>query len=113
MKDVQSVSGKMSINPFLMIIPKRINSDVIFPACVLDSMEEIFIIGKPLVAQYVQNRIILCKENIINTKIIKNSLKLPRESKQHIKDNPLIALKPEMETKVRDSANHHPHLNVS
>jgi hypothetical protein len=32
MKDVQSVYGKISTNPFLIIIPKRINSDVTCPA---------------------------------------------------------------------------------
>ena len=69
-----------------------------------------FTIEKPLVAQYVQNRIIICKENVHNTKIIENSLELPLESEMHIKDNPVIALKPEIETKVRDSANHRFHL---
>ena len=110
MKDVKSVYSKISTNPFLMTIPKRINSDVIFPACVLEGMEQVFTIGKPLVTQYVQNRIILGTESVINTKISVNSLKLPREAEKHIKDNPVMALKPEIETKLRDATTHRPHL---
>ena len=109
-KDAHAVYNKISTNPFLMATPKKINSNFIFPIDVLEGMELVFTIGQSLLEQYVKNRIVLGKESIVNTKITKNSLILPREAEKHTKDNPVVTLTPEIKTKLRSAITHHPEI---
>ena len=100
-------------NPFLMKSPIRINSNVVYPACVLEGMEAVFRKGKQLYDQYIKKRIVLGEESILNTPMSQNLLILPREAEKHIVENPVVSLKPEIATKIRDAISYRPYIAMT
>ena len=99
-KDCNSVYRKISSNPFLETVHKRINTTVPMPAVVIADMY-VFRVGHELYREYVSTRFVTGKEDVINSKISKNFLKLPRHSAEHTIVNLVSTLKPSIIVKLR------------
>ena len=109
-KDCNSVYRKISSNPFLETVPKRINTTVPMPAVVVADMRKVFRLGHDLYRVYVNTRFVTGKEDVINSKISKNFLKLPRHSAEHTIVNPVCELKPSTIVKLRGACTQRPDL---
>ena len=57
-KDCNSVYRKISSNPFLETVPKRINATVPMPAVVIADMRKVFRVGHELYRKYVSTRFV-------------------------------------------------------
>ena len=91
----------ISSNPFLETVPKRINTTVPMPAVVIADMWKVFRVGHELYREYVSTRFVTGKEDVINSKISKNFLKLSRHSAEHTIVNPVSTLKSSTIVKLR------------
>ena len=87
--DCQTVYGQFSTNPFFMKKPTKINSGTVMPPCVVEDMAKVFTIGITQYNEYKTTRFITGEEDVINTKITKNLLKLPKDADKHIVVNPV------------------------
>ena len=60
--------------------------------CVVEDMAKVFTIGITQYNEYKTTRFITGEEDVINTKITKNLLKLPKDADKHIVVNPVKVL---------------------
>ena len=112
--DCQAVYGQFSTNPFLMKKPTKINSDTVMPQLhVLWRIWQKFSpYGLPNIMNtlYKTTRFITGEEDVINTKITKNLLKLPKDADKHMVVNPVKVLPCATLIKLRSAAIHRPQL---
>ena len=90
--------------------PTKINSDTVMPPCVVEDMATVFTIGITQYNEYKTTRFITGEEDVINTKITKNLLKLPKDADKHMVVNPVKVLPCATLIKLRSAALHRPQL---
>ena len=70
------------INPFKEERLSKVNSrHFVFPTMIENACAKVFVIGEEQYAQFVWNRFVLGKEDIIATTITRNNFKLPKDIK--------------------------------
>lgn len=108
--DCRAVYGQFSTNPFLVNTPTKINSDIVMPPCVVEDMAKVFTVGVVQYNEYKKTRFIFGDKDVINTKITKNMLKLPKDADKHMVVNPVKVLPCATLIKLRSAAIHRPQL---
>ena len=80
------------------------------PPCVVEDMGKVFPIGISQYNEYKTTRFVSGEKDVINTKITKNLLKLPKDADKHMVVNPVTGLTSAALIKIRSAANHRPEL---
>ena len=79
------------------------------PPCVVEDMGKVFpMIGISQYNEYKTTRFVSGEKDVINTKITKNLLKLPKDADKHMDVNPATGLTSAALIKIRSAANHRP-----
>ena len=91
-KDCRYVYNKISTNPFKMPRPMKINTTLAMPQNVFNDMNRVFSLGVELYEKYKERRFVRGTEDVLNSPITKNLLKLPRHASGQKVENPLISI---------------------
>lgn len=73
---------------------------------------KVFVIGEEQYAQFVWNRFVLGKEDIIATTITRNNFKLPKDIKTVQAESPQIKIAPSVLTKLRNACENRRELTL-
>ena len=103
-EDSRKVFSKISTNPFVEDSFVKLNSPVRFPDVIVQDCAKVFLIGDQQYHNFVSTRFIFGTEDVVNSSIPKNNLKLPSSLSSVAKiDSPQIKFSPTNLTKIRDA----------
>lgn len=108
--DIRMIRGRFSSNPFLTAEVRKLNSTMVMPTCVVDDMEKVFKIGQDQYDAYKRTRFVMGEEDVLNTKIKTNQLKLPKNAEQFLILNPLTPLSSSDAIRLRSGCSYRPEL---
>ena len=77
------------------------------PPIVVKDMGGVFSLGVELYKEYKEARFVIGKEDVVNSTITKNQLKLPRHALAHRMENPVISISLATIKKLRGTCSHH------
>ena len=103
MNDVKRVSSKIITNTFSASQFQKLNSPITLPDTIVEDAKKVFDIGNQQYQEFVKTRFVLGSEDVINSPITKNNLKLLADSKSISDESPQIKLTPTILTKFRDA----------
>ena len=81
----------------------KLNSSYIFPEVVVKDCAKVFTIGCEQYSEFCRTRFILATHHIIDSKISKNLLKLPKDTDEVQIENPRITVNEKLLNKLRDA----------
>ena len=106
LKDCRYVYKKISTNPFRMSRPMKINTNLAMPPNVVKDMSRVFSLGVELYKEYKDTRFVFGTEDVVNSTIKKNQLKLPHHASALRVENPVTSISPATIIKLRGACSH-------
>ena len=101
--DCRIVYKKFVTNPFLVFQFQKINTSYVFPDDIVNDAKTLFTAGESQYKKYVYTRFVLGSEDVIKTKISRNSFKLPSCASKIQAKSPQIKLLPSTVIKLRSA----------
>ena len=103
-EDCRNVMSQMAMNPFKEDSFKKLNTTTCFPSVIVQDCAKVFQIGDQQYETFVSTRFIFGTEDVINSSIHKNNLKLPSSLSSVAKgDSPQLKFSATNLTKIRDA----------
>ena len=101
--DCRKVDEKLLINPFAEETFFKLNTNYIFPEVIVNDTEKVFNVGHVQYEEFRKSRFIEGSKVVIDDKIKKNQLKLPKDATEVQIESPSIKITESMFIKMRDS----------
>ena len=105
-KDCIKVYENILMNPFSTDLKFcKLNSSYIFPDVVSRDTKRVFVLGENLYSDFLYTRLVVFSDDLNKKKIIKNSLKLPKDSDEVEAEKPRISINEKLINKLRNACN--------
>ena len=86
MNDVKRVSSKIITNPFSTSQFQKLNSPITLLDIIAEDAKKVFDIGNQTISRTFKTRFVLESEDVINSPITKNNLKLLADANRSVKN---------------------------
>ena len=98
------------MNPYMEENFYKLNTSYLYPEVIVNDSENIFKVGSEQYQEFVKTRFVECTEDVISSKLKKNSMKLPKDAADVQIESPCIKITESMLIKIRDACTHRPEV---